>query len=175
MHRKFSVGMQEEVLIGMERLYKKFNPGFPFDFQFLDEEYKSQYVAEQRVAILSKYFTVLAILISSLGLFGLAAFTAERRTKEIGIRKVLGSSEFAIAFLLTSDFTKIVLTSIFLALPLSFFTSSQWLSSFAFKIELEWWYFISAGLLTLFIAWVTVGLQTIKAARANPVTSLRSE
>jgi ABC-type antimicrobial peptide transport system permease subunit len=172
---KFSIGMQEEVLVDMERLYKKFNPDFPFDFQFLDEEYTSQYVAEQRVAILSKYFTGLAILISSLGLFGLAAFTAERRTKEIGIRKVLGSSEFAIVFLLTSEFTKIVLASILLALPLSFFISSEWLSNFAFKIELEWWYFVSAGLLTLFIAWITVGLQTIKAARANPVNSLRSE
>jgi ABC-type antimicrobial peptide transport system permease subunit len=172
---KFSIGMQEEVLVDMERLYKKFNPDFPFDFQFLDEEYTSQYVAEQRVAILSKYFTRLAILISSLGLFGLAAFTAERRTKEIGIRKVLGSSEFAIVFLLTSEFTKIVLASILLALPLSFFISSEWLSNFAFKIELEWWYFVSAGLLTLFIAWITVGLQTIKAARASPVNSLRSE
>jgi putative ABC transport system permease protein len=108
-------------------------------------------------------------------LFGLAAFTAERRIKEIGIRKILGSSEFGIVYLLSIDFTKIVIAAIVIALPISYFITSDWLSGFAFKIELKVWYFVGAGLMALFIAWLTVGSQALKAAKANPVKSLRSE
>ena len=108
-------------------------------------------------------------------MFGLSAFTAERRSKEIGIRKVLGSSELAIVYLLSGDFTKIVLLSIVIALPISYLMTSYWLASFAFKIKLESWYFVGAGLSALSIAWLTVGMQAIKAARTNPVNSLRSE
>jgi ABC-type antimicrobial peptide transport system permease subunit len=172
---KFSPGMEREVLTGIENLYKKFNPGFPFDYQFLDEEYKSQYAAEQRVAGLSKYFAGIAVLISCLGLFGLVSFTAQRRTKEIGIRKVLGSTDFAIVRLLSADYTKMVLTAICVAIPISYFVARSWLSSFAFKIELEWWFFIGAGLSALLIAWFTVGLLTIKASRVNPTECLRME
>lgn len=172
---KLESANEKEVLGKIQSLYQKYNPNAVFDYNFLSTAYQAQYVAEKRVATLSQYFAGLAILISCLGLFGLAAFTAERRVKEIGIRKILGSSEFGIVYLLSNDFTKIVLAAIVIALPISFFIATQWLSSFAFKIELRWWYFIGAGFLALMIAWLTVGSQALKAAKANPVKSLRSE
>ncbi len=172
---KVQAGKEREAITSLEKLYSKFNPGYTFTYQFLDQDYQAQYVSEKRVAVLSQYFAGLAILISCLGLFGLAAFTAERRIKEIGIRKILGLSEIGIVYLLSNEFTKIVLTAIVIALPISYFIAAQWLGSFAFKIELQWWYFTGAGFLALIIAWLTVGSQAIKAARANPVKSLRSE
>ncbi len=117
----------------------------------------------------------MAIIISCLGLFGLSAFTAERRRKEIGIRKVLGSSEFGIIYLLSSDFTKLVFTAILISLPLSYLIAKTWLDSFAFRINLEPWFFIASGLIALLITWLTVGIQAVKAAGANPVKSLRYE
>ncbi|MFM9838055.1 MAG: ABC transporter permease [Cyclobacteriaceae bacterium] len=172
---KLESANEKEVLEKIQSLYQKYNPNAVFDYNFLSTAYQAQYIAEKRVATLSQYFAGLAILISCLGLFGLAAFTAERRIKEIGIRKILGSSEFGIVYLLSNDFTKIVLAAIAIALPVSYFIAAQWLGSFAFKIELQWWYFIGAGFLALMIAWLTVGSQALKAARANPVKSLRSE
>jgi len=172
---KIKAGTEKETIERLRRFYEKYNPGFVFEYKFLDEDYQAQYVAEKRVAVLSRYFAGLAILISCLGLFGLAAFTAEKRRKEIGIRKVLGLSELGIITLLTNDFTKIVLVSMFLSLPLSYFITKQWLDSFAYKIDLQVWYFIGAGLITLFIAWITVGTQAIRAATANPVEALRYE
>ena len=156
-------------------LYREYNPSLPFEYTFLDEDYKLLYASEQRVATLSRYFAFVAILISCLGLFGLAAFTTERRIKEIGIRKVLGSSELNIVWLLSSDFTKIILLSITVALPLSYIMSRNWLNNFAYGIELELWYFVGAGLVVLVVAWLTVGIQTIKAALTNPVNNLRTE
>ncbi len=117
----------------------------------------------------------MAILISCLGLFGLAAFTAERRFKEIGIRKVLGASEWKIMELLSGDFAKMVLIAIVVALPLSYYLTKNWLDGFAYKIDLEWWYFIGAGALTMQIALLTVSFQSVKAALMNPVELLRSE
>lgn len=155
--------------------YDDFTQGLPFEFTYLDEVYQKQYAAEQRVASLSKYFAGIAIMISCLGLFGLAAFTAERRIKEIGIRKVMGSSEFAIIRLLSEDFTKMVVIAICIGLPMSYFIAKNWLENFAFKIDLEWWYFLSAGLLALLVAWLTVGMQAVKASRINPVNSLKDE
>ena len=122
-----------------------------------------------------RYFAGLAILISCLGLFGLAVFAAQRRIKEIGIRKILGASDYGIVRLLTGDFTKIVLLAIVIGLPLSYYTASRWLEDYAYKIDLEWWYFGSAGLAALLIAWFTVGLQTVKAARINPTQCLKEE
>jgi putative ABC transport system permease protein len=159
----------------LEKLYKEYNHGLPLEFTFLNDEYQTLYASEMRVAALFKYFAGLAIIISCLGLFGLAAFTAERRRKEIGVRKVLGSSEFGIIYLLTNDFTKIVLASMLISLPVSYFITKHWLDSFAYRIPLNSWYFVGAGLITLLIAWITVGLQAIKAATANPVESLRYE
>ena len=172
---KIKAGKERETIANIQDFYKKFNPGYAFDFNFLDAEYQAQYAAEQKVAVLSKYFAGLAILISCLGLFGLAAFTAERRLKEIGIRKVMGSSVVSIVYLLSSDFNKIVLAAIVIALPISYLGTQYWLNNFAYKIHLEWWYFASAGLLALIIAWLTVGMQAVKAARMNPVKCLRDE
>ncbi|MBA4055159.1 MAG: hypothetical protein C0490_10635 [Marivirga sp.] len=165
----------QETVSSVQAIYQKFNPGFFFDYQFVDEDHRIQYAAEQRVSILSKYFAGLAILISCLGLFGLALFTTERRIKEIGIRKVLGSNAIQIALLLSSEFTKIVLLAIVIALPLSFYLASYWLNGFVLKIELQWIYFVGAGLIALFTAWITVGSQAIKAARINPAKCLKDE
>jgi hypothetical protein len=128
---KIQAGMERKTIERIGDFYREYNQGLPFDYQFLDQDYQELYAAEQRVAILSKYFAGIAILISCLGLFGLATFTAERRLKEIGIRKILGSSEFGIVHLLSGDFTKMVLIAIVIALPLSYFIAHRWLESFA--------------------------------------------
>ncbi|MFC4874588.1 ABC transporter permease [Negadavirga shengliensis] len=172
---KVNAGTAKETLAQLGEFYQTYNQGLPFDYRLLDEDYQALYIAEQRVSVLSRYFAGLAIIISCLGLFGLAAFTAERKIKEIGIRKILGSSEWKIVKLLSSDFAKMVLLAIVIALPLSFYMTKNWLDNFAYKIDLEWWYFIGAGVLTLVIALLTVSFQSVKAALTNPVESLRSE
>jgi ABC-type antimicrobial peptide transport system permease subunit len=172
---KIMAGRERETIKNIQNLYQSYNPGYSFDYNFLDEDFQAQYAAEQRVALLSRYFAGIAIIISCLGLFGLAAFTAERRSKEIGIRKVLGSSDFGIIYLLSSDFTKLVLAAIVIALPVAYLITKYWLDSFVYRINLEPWYFISAGLSALFITWFTVGVQAVKAAIANPVKSLKYE
>jgi ABC-type antimicrobial peptide transport system permease subunit len=172
---KLAAGAEAETIGRIKDYYQKVNPGFIFEYKFLDNEYQAQYVAEQRVAVLSRYFAGLAILISCLGLFGLAAFTAERRLKEIGIRKVLGSSEFGIVYLLSGDFTKMVVLAICIACPASYILLKMWLSDFAYKIDLTAWYFVGAGFIALLTAWITVGVQAIKAARVNPVKCLKDE
>lgn len=164
---------EQATLARLATFYRGHNQGLAFDYQFMDDAYQRLYASEQRVGVLSRCFSMLAVLISCLGLFSLAAFTAERRLKEIGIRKVLGSSEFGIVYLLSGDFTKIVLVAIGIAIPFSYFIAQQWLDNFAFKITLQWWYFIGAGMLALIIAWLTVGTQAIRAARVNPTTCLK--
>ncbi|MBX2943393.1 MAG: ABC transporter permease [Cyclobacteriaceae bacterium] len=168
-------GKEKEALAALGKFYSEFNPGFTFEYQFQDKEYALQYAAEQRVARLSFYFALMAILISCLGLFGLAAFTAERRTKEMGIRKVMGSSATNIVLLLSGDFTKMVLLSIGLALPISYWLLSHWLERFAFHIKLGVVYFIVASAIALVTAWLTVASQAIKAANINPVKCLRDQ
>ncbi len=172
---RLEAGKERETLAQLQDFYQTFNPGYSFDYQFVDADYQALYAAEQRVSTLSKYFAGLAILISCLGLFGLAAFTAERRLKEIGIRKILGASDFGIVRLLSGDFTKMVLVAIALALPISYLVARWWLEDFAFSIALRWWYFAGAGGVALLVAWFTVGLQTVKAARVNPAECLRDE
>lgn len=172
---KLAAGDPRPAIAKLEKLHKEFNPGFPFEFRFVDEDYNAQYNAEVRVSMLSRYFAGIAIIISCLGLFGLAAHTAERRFKEIGIRKALGSTNFGIIYLLSSDFTRVVAIAIVIAVPVSFLILKKWLAGFVFRIELEWWYFIGSGLLALVIAWLTVASQAAKAARINPVKCLRSE
>ena len=172
---KIEAGKEKETLEGLRNFYETYNQGFIFDYRFLDDDYQALYVVEQRVSTLAEYFTGIAILISCLGLFGLAAFTTERRLKEIGIRKILGSSEFRIVHLLSGDFTKMVLLAILIALPLSYFIATWWLESFAYRIGLKWWFFMGAGLIALLIAWFTIGLQTVKAARINPTDCLKDE
>ncbi|MDW7690533.1 ABC transporter permease [Flammeovirgaceae bacterium SG7u.111] len=172
---RIAKGEEKNTIAELTDFYQSYNAGFTFDYHFLDKSFEEQYNAELRVAVLSRYFAALAILISCLGLYGLAAFTAERRLKEIGIRKVLGSSVSNIVLLLSKDFTRMVLASIVLAIPISFFIVNTWLERFAYRIDMEIWYFASAGLLALFIAWITVGLQAYKAASVNPTKCLRSE
>lgn len=172
---KLAAGDPRPTIEKIQRLHKEFNPEFPFEFRFLDEDYNAQYNSEIRVSMLSRYFAGIAIIISCLGLFGLASFTAERRFKEIGIRKALGSSNFGIVYLLSADFTKVVGMAILIALPVSFFVLKEWLDNFVFKISLEWWYFIGSGALALAIAWLTVASQAARASRINPVSCLRSE
>jgi putative ABC transport system permease protein len=172
---KIKTGHEKEALSNLESFYKKFNPGLTFNYKFLDQDYQALYSSERQVSILSRYFAGLSILISCLGLFGLAAFTAEMRLKEIGIRKVLGSSVYGIVRLLSGEFTKMILIAICIALPLSYWIAKNWLDDFAYRINLEWWYFYGAGLLTITIALFTVSFQSVKAALINPAKSLRSE
>ena len=172
---RLEAGREKETLDALSKFYADFNPGFTFEYQFQDQEYAKLYAAEQRVASLSFYFATMAILISCLGLFGLATFTAERRTKEIGIRKVMGSSSTNIVLLLSGDFTKMVLLSIVVALPVSYWLLNMWLQRFAFHIDLGYWYFVLAGLIALITAWLTVASQAIKAANLNPVSCLRDQ
>ncbi len=172
---RIKAGMEKETLERLGDFYKSFNPGFSFDYKFLDKDYQALYSSDERVSVLSRYFAGMAVIISCLGLFGLSAFTAERRRKEIGIRKVLGSSEFGIIYLLSNDFTKLVLVSIIIALPLGYLITKSWLNSFAYRINLEPWYFFSAGVAALLITWFTVGIQAVKAAYTDPVKSLKYE
>jgi len=172
---RIEAGKETETIERIQSFYKNYNPDFTFDYRFLDQDYEAQYCSEERVSVLSRYFAIIAILISCLGLFGLAAFTAERRIKEIGIRKVLGSSEWGIIYLLSSDFSRIVLIAVIIALPVSYLMVNQWLDNFAYKIPLQWWYFVGAGVLALVIAWLTVGAQAIRASRVNPTQCLKNE
>ncbi|UOG73043.1 ABC transporter permease [Hymenobacter tibetensis] len=172
---KLTPGREQETIQAIQRFYQQFNPGLTLDYQFLDAAHQAQYASERRVAVLSRYFAGLAIIISCLGLLGLTAFTAERRRKEIGVRKVLGASELSIVYLLSSDLTKLVVVAIVLALPVSYLVVSQWLNSFEYRITLEFWYFLGAGLLALLVAWLTVGTQAMRAARVNPVLCLRDQ
>ena len=172
---KVRMGTEQTAIARIADLYRKYNEDLAFEYRFLDEDYQQLYAAENRVAILSRYFAGMAILISSLGLFGLAAFTAERRTREIGIRKILGSNTFGIVRLLSADFTKMVVLAISIALPIGYLLARQWLHGFAYRIDLHWWLFGLAALMTLLIAWLTISLQTIRAAAANPVNCLKEE
>ncbi|HZY82580.1 MAG TPA: ABC transporter permease [Cyclobacteriaceae bacterium] len=172
---KIEGGKEQDVVERVTRFHNSFNPGFPFVYRFVDEDYKDQYRAEQRVADLSRYFASLAILISCLGLFGLAAFTAERRVKEIGIRKVLGSGDARIVLLLSEEFMKIMFIALVIAVPASWYLTGSWLEGFQYRIELQWWYFAVSGLAALAIAWLAVSYQTIKASRINPVECLKVE
>ena len=172
---KTEAGQQRETLDRLAEFYKTYNPGFSFDYAFLNQIYQAQYVAENRVAVLSKYFAGLTLLISCLGLFGLAAFTVERRRKEIGIRKILGASVSQVVALLSRDFLVLVLVAFVIATPIAWYAMNEWLQDFAYRIEISWWVFALAGVLALLIALLTVSFQAVKAALANPVKSLRSE
>jgi hypothetical protein len=172
---RLQAGKERETLQKLGQFYKAFNPGFTFNYQFLDDAYQAQYVAEGRVSVLSQYAAGLAVLISCLGLLGLAAFSAERRRKEIGVRKVLGATQSGIVYLLTGEFTRLVGVAVVVGLPLGFFIARQWLSGFAYRIVLEPWYFGLAGGLALLTALLTVSTQAFRAARINPVHCLKEE
>jgi ABC-type antimicrobial peptide transport system permease subunit len=156
-------------------VYSKFNPEFPFTYRFLDDDYSRLYRSEEQAGAILRSFAVLAVLISCLGLFGLASFLAEQRTKEIGIRKVLGSSVHGIIVLLSKQFLKWVAVANIIALPIAWYMSYAWLRNYPYRTGTGIWVFILTACMTLVIALMTVSYQAIKAARANPVDSLRYE
>lgn len=172
---KTKPGLLASTMADVAKVYKKFDPDYPISYGFLDQDLDAQYRSEQRVGRIIFCFAILTILVSCLGLFGLTAFTAEQRTKEIGVRKVLGASVASIVALLSKDFLKLVLIAIAIASPLAWWAMTRWLQDFAYKIDIEWWMFGLAGLLAISIALLTVSFQSIKAALMNPVKSLRSE
>ncbi|HNM14593.1 MAG TPA: cell division protein FtsX [bacterium] len=159
----------------MEETWQQVMPQYPFVYQFVDEELEKLYKAEQRLTGIYTSFTVLAIIISCLGLFGLASFTTEQRTKEIGIRKVLGASIPKIIIMLSTEFLKLVLLSNIIAWPVAYFLMSRWLQDFAFRVDIGIMTFILAGTTALCIALITVSYQAIKASSANPVDALKYE
>ena len=159
----------------MEVIFKKYNPEYPFDYKFVDEEYARKFENEKLQGTLAALFSGLTIFISCLGLFGLATYMAENRTKEIGVRKVLGASNTGIAALMSKDFVKLVIISFVIAAPISYWGMYKWLSDYAYRVNIEWWVFGIACFLSVMIAIMTVSYQAIKAAMANPVKSLRSE
>ncbi|WP_254561285.1 ABC transporter permease [Dyadobacter diqingensis] len=164
-----------KVLPFIEAKWKTLVPDEPFSYTFLNEDFQTSYSADARTARIVNAFTVISILISCLGLFGLAAFAAQQRIKEIGVRKVLGASVASIVTLLSGDFMKLVLVSLIIATPLTWYVMSKWLQDFAYSISIEWWMFVLAGVLAVVIALITVSSQAIKAALSNPVKSLKSE
>jgi putative ABC transport system permease protein len=164
-----------KAIAAAEREWKQYNAGFPFAYAFLDETFNNLYQSEQRTGTLFNVFAAIAILISCLGLLGLAAYTAQIRTREIGVRKVLGASLPAIIRLLATDFIKLVFIAIVIAIPVSWYVMNKWLQDFAYKINLGWTVFLVAGLTAIGIALVTISFQSVKAALSNPVKSLRTE
>ena len=159
----------------VKKTWEKIYPTDPFDYHFLDEDYDRLYRADERMGTLLNYFSVLAIFVACLGLFGLASFTTEQRTKEIGIRKVLGASTAGIVILLCTDFLKLVLIANIISWPIAYFFVNNWLQDFAYRIGINWLIFLVATVLSLFIALFTVSFKTTQAAMANPVRSLRYE
>ncbi|MGZ3822625.1 MAG: ABC transporter permease, partial [Mucilaginibacter sp.] len=156
-------------------VWKKYNAAFPFDYTFLDDDFDRMYKSDQRSGTLFSAFAAIAILISCLGLFGLATYTAQVKVKEIGIRKVLGASVMNITAMLSKDFLVLVFVSIIIASPIAWYLMSKWLQDYAYRIHIQWWVFALAGLVAVLIAFITISYQAIKAALANPVRSLRSE
>ena len=168
-------GKTAATIQALEKLSKQLNPAFPFSCSFVDQDINNLYKGEQQMGILFNVFAIIAIFISCMGLYGLSAIMAEQRTKEIGVRKVLGASVFNVVYLLSTGFTKLILIAIIIAIPIAWFAMSKWLNSFAYRINIGWAIFLIASLAALAIAWITVSYESIKAALTNPVKSLRKE
>jgi putative ABC transport system permease protein len=164
-----------DLIANLKKTWNKINPNSPFAYSFLDQDFQKNYEKEERTSQLIWYFTLIAIVIACLGLFGLATFTAEQRIKEIGVRKVLGASVSQVVTLLSKDFVKLVAISIVLSSPIAYYLMNRWLEGFAYRIEIRWWVFVVAGCGTVLIALLTISFQAIKSALMNPVKSLRSE
>lgn len=175
MYVRVKPGNPDKALAQIASVMKKDNAAYPFDYRFVDDQFNQMFSSEMLISKLSRVFAALAIIISCLGLFGLAAYTAERRTKEIGLRKVLGASVPGIAALLSKDFLKLVFVSCIVAFPVAWWMMNNWLQNYQYRIEISWWIFLIAGLLAIIIAILTVSFQAIKAAIVNPVKSLRTE
>jgi putative ABC transport system permease protein len=164
-----------ESLDKIEQVFKKYNPAAPFEYKFVDEQYAQKFGDEERIGKLASVFAGLAILISCLGLFGLASFTAEQRIKEIGIRKVLGASVVDLWMLLSKDFVRLVIISLLIAAPIAYYVMYNWLEKYEYRSQITWWIFALTALCALLITLLTVSYQSIRAALANPVKSLRNE
>ncbi|MGB5976635.1 MAG: FtsX-like permease family protein, partial [Cyclobacteriaceae bacterium] len=156
-------------------LQKKFEPAYPFEYYFLDDNFNRTYKSETLIGTLVNYFALMAIFISCLGLFALASYTAEQRKKEIGIRKVLGAEVGQLVYLISSNFALLVIISFFVAVPLAYYMLDNWLDNFAYHVELSWVLFLLAGLAALIIAAITVSYHSFKAASVNPADTLRNE
>jgi putative ABC transport system permease protein len=172
---RFNAANTDQVIDFVESTWNKFAPGQPFTYSFLDDRFGNMYASEVRLGKVFGIFAAFAIVIACLGLFALTAFTAEQRTKEIGIRKVLGSSIGSIVFLLSKEFTKLVAIAFVIASPIAWWAMTKWLEDYQYKIDLSWKIFLSAGVFAAVIALLTISYQSIKAATANPVNSLKSE
>jgi putative ABC transport system permease protein len=172
---KIKAGTERQTLTRLAAIYRQFHGGLPFEYTFVDEDYQKLYSSEKKVEVLSGYFAGITIIISCLGLFGLAAFTVQKRRKEIGIRRVLGSGNLGIAWLLWTEFSRVVTGALFVAVPVSYLLLKSWLNDFAYRVDLSWWYFVAGGAITLIITWLTVSSQTYRALRAKPAESLRQE
>lgn len=159
----------------IEAVVKKYNPAQPFDYQFADAEFARKFGDEERIGKLAAAFSILAIFISCLGLFGMASFMAEQRVKEIGVRKVLGASTINLWGLLSKDFIVLVALSLAIAMPVAYYSMYNWLQGYQYRSGMPWWLFAAAGAGALFITLLTVSWQSIKAAQANPVKSLKTE
>ena len=164
-----------DAISGIEAIYKKYSPGAPFDYKFVSDEYAIKFADEMRIARLTSIFAILAILISCLGLFALASFVAEQRTKEIGVRKVFGASLFTIWKLLSKEFVLLVIISLLISIPLAAYFIHNWLQQYPIRTEMSWWMFAATGAGAMLIALITISIHTVRAAVANPVRALRSE
>jgi len=168
-------GKTAATIQALEKISKQLNPAFPFSYGFIDQDINNLYKGEQQMGSLFNAFAIIAIFISCMGLYGLSAFMAEQRTKEIGVRKVLGASVLNVVYLLSTGFTKLILIAIVIAVPIAWFAINKWLSSFAYRINIGWAIFLITSLAALAIAWITVSYESVKAAVTNPVKSLRKE
>jgi ABC-type antimicrobial peptide transport system permease subunit len=164
-----------DALSKIEAVFKKIVPSAPFDYKFADQEYALKFAAEERIGKLASVFAVLAILISCLGLFGLASFVAEQRTKEIGIRKVVGATVFSLWKMLSKDFVVLVIISCLISIPVAYYLLAAWLKKYEYHTEISWWIFAVTSIAALVITLLTISYQAVKAALMNPVKSLRSE
>jgi len=175
MYIKTTGGDAQKAIVATQAIWKQYNSNTPFNYTFLDESFSKLYKTEQQTGVLFNLFASIAIIISCLGLFGLATYSAQVKTREIGIRKVLGASVAGIVKLLALEFMFLILAAIVIAVPVAWYAMSKWLQDFAYRISIEWWLFLIAGLMAMLIAFVTISFQSVKAAIANPVKSLRSE
>ena len=165
----------DNTITHIKSTWNKFTPDYPIEYNFMDESFRQMYKADDKLKSLLWIFTAITIFVACLGLFGLAAYAAERRRKEIGIRKVLGASVQGVVVLLSKEFIKLVVISLLIASPLAWYFMNKWLDDFAYRIDISVWIFVIAGIMSIAIAMLTVGFQAVKAALSNPVKNLRSE
>ena len=172
---RYSAKDSQEVIQTIENTWKSLAPGQPFQYSFLDDDFGGMYAAEQRLGKIFTFFAGLAIVIACLGLFALTAFTAEQRSKEIGIRKVLGASVSSIVLLLSKEFGRLIIIAFIIAIPFAWYSVDWWLKGYVYKAQIGAMVYMIAGLIAFLIAWLTMGYQSIKAASSNPIDALKSE